>query len=502
MSLYILILSLAAVIFNLTLPIMAGIYIVSDLGGSTFLSVYGVSFFCIGNALSVPLGKPEATPLNPVQLYLLCLAFMTLFSWQCAVAPNYFYFILFRFLEGFASGPLYLLITQSLIPHICSAEKQEKLLPFIFILFSFIPVLGASWGGWIAYDGNWRTLFFSNIPLCLFLIIYISRKFKTYPHTQEKAQLDKLGYFLYVISLTCLGTALITGQELDWFRSTLITYLIVIGSISLLLFIVESFFSPHPVVDIRLLKHFYFSFAMLNIALLFAIYFGMVLLLALWLKLFVNYTPNWIAIIIGTMALGAWAPIFLDYEQFDPRLPLAIALLFFAISSFYTTYFNVEINFNRIAFSRVLAGIGLAFFLPPLFRLSAQIFSAEEAKEGVNFFHVVRLISSGLGASLFVILWHRRQDFYHQRLGADLTSFSQQTLDFFQRAREFNLQGKQALAQLNLYLTRQATALALDDCFYLMGWLSLGLLFVLLLTFYPLKLTPKLNRNKKIPAQN
>lgn len=47
MTLGILILSLAAVIFNLTLPIMAGIYIVGDLGSSTFLSVYGVSFFVL-----------------------------------------------------------------------------------------------------------------------------------------------------------------------------------------------------------------------------------------------------------------------------------------------------------------------------------------------------------------------------------------------------------------------------------------------------------------------
>lgn len=47
MILYILLLSLAAVIFNLTLPIMAGLYIVSDLGGSPYMTSYTVSFFVL-----------------------------------------------------------------------------------------------------------------------------------------------------------------------------------------------------------------------------------------------------------------------------------------------------------------------------------------------------------------------------------------------------------------------------------------------------------------------
>lgn len=47
MALFILILSIGAVIFNLTLPIMAGLYIVGDLGSSPFLSVYSVSFFVL-----------------------------------------------------------------------------------------------------------------------------------------------------------------------------------------------------------------------------------------------------------------------------------------------------------------------------------------------------------------------------------------------------------------------------------------------------------------------
>lgn len=160
-----------------------------------------------------------------------------------------------------------------------------------------------------------------------------------------------------------------------------------------------------------------------------------------------------------------------------------IALLFFAISCFYTTNFNVEIDFRRIAFSRVLAGIGLALFLSPLFQMTVNAFPETKRAETISFFHVSRLLGSGLGVALFAILWHRREVFFHLRLGSRLTAFSHETQQFIERAKLFHLQGKHASAQLNAYLTRQATALALDDCFYLMGWMVLFLLFLLIVIF-------------------
>lgn len=236
--------------------------------------------------------------------------FNACFSLLCATSQDYFHFCLFRFLEGLASGPLYLIITGTLIPYVCPPEKQTKLLSFLYVVFTFTPVIGASWGGWIAYSNHWRLLFLSNIPLCLFLIIYMGFRFRAFHRPPEKALFDTVGYISYFISIFFISSALITGQELDWFRSPLISFLLVFGSLTLIFFILYSLSALHPVIDFSLLKNFYFAFAMLHIALLFAIYFGMVVLLSLWLKLYINYTPNWIAIIIGTMGFGAWVPVF------------------------------------------------------------------------------------------------------------------------------------------------------------------------------------------------
>src|SRR5690606_31489727 len=108
------------------------------------------------------------------------------------------------------------------------------------------------------------------------------------------------------------------------------------------------------------------------LAILFSSYFGMIILIALWLNIYASYTPLWIALLIGIMGIAATAAfiftrIFL--RRFDPRLTLGFAILVLALSCYYSTYFDVEVDFFHLAVARSLAGVGLLLFLFPVFQL-------------------------------------------------------------------------------------------------------------------------------------
>ena len=68
---------------------MAGIYIVSDLGGSTYISVYAMVSFGLGNVLSIPLADPLADRLGPIKLLVYALLLYTLFSILCGLASTF-----------------------------------------------------------------------------------------------------------------------------------------------------------------------------------------------------------------------------------------------------------------------------------------------------------------------------------------------------------------------------------------------------------------------------
>jgi len=300
----------------------------------------------------------------------------------------------------------------------------------------------------------------------------------------QKLPFDLAGYIAYCLAAICLVTALTLGQQIDWQRSSLFCALLSVGIFSLIFFVGWELLHPHPILNFRLLKNRVLSYGLLNLGGLFSSYFGMIILIALWLQIYANYTPDWIAAILATMGVaGIFGFLLLRYwmNHLDPRIPLAVAIAMFAASCIYSTYFNEDIDFFRLAIARFLFGFGLVLFLVPLFRLIFNCCAPEEQWEAFAWFQSVRVLSSSLGAGLYVILWQRRQVFFHERLGEQLTLYSPLMRGYFERATKlFGLTTAQATEQLKLFLDRQATSLALNDVFGFMAWL-LGALFLALL---------------------
>jgi DHA2 family multidrug resistance protein len=481
-------------IFNFTLTNMAAPYIAGSLGASNDIATYTITFFALGNAMGLPLSRICSVKFGSVTFLIICLLLFAIFSYLCTVSTSYAQIVVMRFFQGFAAGPLFPLVSR-ILSSLNPPEKKQSTTSCIILISAITPVFGASWGGCIAYEYHWNWIFYLNLPFLILLTPLFYFTLKDKPIEIPDSAFNPIGYISYCSWVLCLGSAITLGQFLDWHRSSIIIALFAVGTFSFFFYLLWDLRHPHPIVHLQLFKKFSFSLAMTSLAGLFSAYFGMVLLLGLWLTLDVNYTPVWIALLIGSMSFAGLVLSFLipTLERMDPRIPLCIAVVFFAVSCFYTTNFSVDINFGRIATSRILAGFGLAFFLAPLFRMAFASLNHEETNDGVVIFQIVRSIASGLGASIYTTVWWRRSVFFYERLGSDLTAFSQETKFYFGKAAFFDIKGLKADAKLQDLLTKQAKALALDDSFYLMAWVCVILLIGILLTL--LRKTPLIEKS-------
>lgn len=477
---------LVMVVFSFTLTLIAAIYIVSDLGGSTDIAAYTVTFYGLGNLLGMPLGRSLSYRYGTVRLLCICLHLFAIFSLLCGLATNYFEFLTYRFLQGIVSAPFYILVNQ-LFSGLIQKDKKPFFSAASLTMYSTVPILAVCWGGWLAYDFHWRAPFFINFIILFILAFVIHRRLNQYQPKIESYEFDGIGYLFYAVGMFCLICVAITGQELDWQRSTLIVTLAIMGVGCLLFFLLWSRHHPYPLFDLTLFRNPLFTFGVLGLILLFANYFGIVTVLPLWLSLDVNYTPLWIGVLLGIMVVTGVVPSLLittKLRALDDRIPLALAVICFAISCFHTTIFNQYIDFERIAISRILAGFGLVFFLPPIFRMCFRCFAEEKLYYIMELFQIGRILGCLLGTTFYVTLWQRRKIFYHSRYGSDLTAFSEKTRQFFTDIKDFHITGKAADVQLDYFLNLQATSFALDDCFFLMGWTLIIFLVVLISTVF------------------
>lgn len=468
--------------FNFTSSLMGGVYIASDLGGSTEIASYAVSFFGLGNACTFPLSRILENRIGKIKSLLIFLFVFIVTTFFLINSSTFPVFVILRFISGAASG-VFFPLALGLINSLQKESSEKNTFAFLAFFVSIIPVMGACFGGWIAYDYHWQWIFLLQLPLTIvtFFILYGSRtKLKESP---TPIPFDTIGYIFYLLFICSLSTAIFLGQELDWLRSPLICCLLTLSLFSSAFFILWELKQEDPFIDLKMFHNSIFSLSVFSVVLLFSCYFGMVIMLTLWLHLEADYTPMWIALLLLHMVFASILLfIFMTryLEKTHPFLPIILAILFFAVSCFYSSCFNVDVNFLRLSIARVLAGFGLAFFLFPLFKVCLDAIAPHKKKMGSLIFQSSRLLAGSLGISLYNTLLLRRTVFYHDRLGSSLTNYSNTTQQLFTKLSLFHEKGLASKELLETALSKQSTTLALADCFYFMGWLLTGLLFFML----------------------
>jgi DHA2 family multidrug resistance protein len=149
---------------------------------------------------------------------------------------------------------------------------------------------------------------------------------------------------------------------------------------------------------------------------------------------------------------------------------LVITFFLFAISSFYTAFvFTTEVNFFHVAFSRFLFGLGLILFIAPLLGLSSKGINEKDLPSSTSLFHFIRALMGGVGTSVFTTIFYRRTIFHHERIGSSFSALNPITP---------RISAEKPLAIWDSLLEKEASLLAINEVFYLMGILFLALIVI------------------------
>lgn len=464
-------------IANVSIP-----YISGDLSVSTNQGTYVITTFAVGNAIVLPITGYLTKRIGSIRLLLLSILLFVLFSWICGSAINFTTLLIGRFLQGFVAGPL-IPLSQSLIVSTNPPEKKNAVLAFWSMVVVAAPVIGPLLGGWISFDYSWPWIFYINIPfgiLSAFLIWITLKDFETKP---SYAPTDYIGFLLLAVGVTCLQILLDRGEQYDWMCSNYIVTLAIISFLCFCYLIVWEYTHSSPIINLRLFSIRSYSLSVFLMGITYAIYFGTVVLIPLWLQTYMGYNAIWAGIAVCPIGI---APLL--FSLFMSKLVtrygclrlLAVCFILLAISCFYTAYFTVQVDIQHVLISRFLLGCGIVFFITPLFSMSVQNIPTETLPQSTGIFHFVRALSGGIGTSIFTTLWIRRSAYHHERIGSTLTPFSDNATNLFSSLeKQLLLSKEKALGIANDMVDAQASLLALNDCFYLMGWIFLALLLLL-----------------------
>jgi DHA2 family multidrug resistance protein len=457
-------------------------------------ATWTITAYLVSNAIIIPLTGWLCRVFGRKRYLLFSVTLFTVSSFLCGSATTLSALVFFRIIQGIGGGALQPLSQTILLEEFPPAEYGMAMAIFgVGVMFG--PIVGPVLGGWITDNWSWNWIFYINIPIGIISVLMIMFFIQDPPYLKRvKERIDYVGLSLIVIGIGCLQIFLDKGQRLDWFSSQFIIRLVAVSVICLVVFVFWELRRPDPILNLRQLKNVSFASANLIQCVAFFVLFGSILLLPLFVQQLLGYNaflsgmvlaPGGIATLISMPFSGKLI------QKVNPKAVLASGLLITTYSIFIMSRFNSYIDFNTVAFSRIVMGFGMGMVFVPLTSLAFSTIKKEEMGNATSIFGIIRNIAGSFGIAIMTTILARRAQFHQFRLSEQLNPFDPRYQLGLSKAmtvlgyKTGSVNVAAANAVIYQQLAKQATLLAFTDAFFFSTLLMLCVIPVVFLLKSP-----------------
>lgn len=460
-------------IANVSLPTIAG-----DLGVSPDQGTWVITAFAVANGVSVPLTGWLMQRYGVVRTFVTSLLLFTLASFLCGVAWSLPSLVGFRVLQGAVSGPM-IPGSQALLLMLFPPEKKAVALAIWSMTTLVAPICGPLLGGYISDNIAWPWIFFINLPVGLFAA-FVSWSFLGKRETPtRKLPVDSIGLALLVLWVGSLQIMLDKGKDEDWFSSAFIVLLAVVAVVGFIAFVIWELTEKHPIVDLSLFRLRNFTLAMGPLCLGYAVFFGNVVLMPLWLQTQIGYTATWAGLISvpsGIVALLISPFVGRSLARQDARIVATVAFLAFAASYFWRTGYTADASFRAFVLPMLPQGIAMGTFFISMLAIMLEGVPPERVPSASGVSNFLRITAGSFATSLTTTFWDRRAALHQTRLAESSSLWDANLQHSLQALGTQGMPEPNAVAVLSRQLRGQAYLMSTLDIFWLSAWLSLAMI--------------------------
>jgi len=480
-------------IVNVALPYMQGNL------GATLSEIGWVSTgYSIANVIVIPLSAWLGLRYGKKRYFIFSLIAFTLASILCGLATSLTTLIVGRVIQGLGGGGL-LAKAQALMFETVPREEQAKA-STIFTLGVIVgPAIGPALGGYLTDNFGWRWIFFINVPLGILAVIMCTTFL---PVDDTKVQKDNgvdwLGILYLALGIGAFQTVLEQGQQDDWLSSVFIQRMVILSIVGTFLFIWQELRTPHPAVDLRVLR--YRSLAagsVLSLTVGMGLY-GTIFVVPIFAQGVLQFTATKTGMLMvpGAMASAATTFVLMPLRKLlSPRQLIALGCMITIGVMLAFAQLNTDTGANQLMWPLIWRGVGTVVMFLPLSIATLGALPKKDMASGSGFFSLTRQLGGSIGIAAITTLVAKQQFVHRAQLIYDISDFNPAyrlrlnagTALFQTDSGDPTAIHQQALTLIDQSLNLQAALLSYRDVFYFVGLIFLCAMPLILL----LKPAPK-----------
>ena len=378
--------------------------VMTDFHVSSTTAQWVYSSFLLMLGVMIPLSAFFIRRFKIKRIYAFSLILFVIGSIMSYVSPNIEILVFSRVIQGIACGIL-LPVTQIVLFKVIPKEKWQVYMGLFGLVVGIVPALAPVLGGVIVDSMGWRYIFLILAVIVAALtvvsMLVIKLEFETGPYP-----LDFPSLIFCVVA--CVGLMLgfsdIAENGID--NVVWVILPIVIGTISLIIFVKRQFSIETPLLDLEVLKNKFFFFGTLFSAILYFTMCGLYIILPLFVQGVENYsaTTSGLIMLPATLVMIAFnfiGPVLAN--KFGVRKIVVISCIFTIVGYLLMMTYNAGTSVEYMTVTQIVRAIGAGMGLMPSVTWTIAVVSGDvEDATAIN--TTVRQIIGAIGAAVASVL--------------------------------------------------------------------------------------------------
>ena len=138
-----------------------------------------------------------------------------------------------------------------------------------------------------------------------------------------------------------------------------------------------------------------------------------------------------------------------------------------SLTSFARSHFNLDVNFEHVAWIQLFQGVGVALFFMPVLQILLSDLEPHEIAAGSGLATFVRTLGGSFAASLTTYAWSERGAVHHAHLTEKISAQDPAAMQSVMRLGGGDLQ--RGAAMLERMISNQAAQIGFNEIFHLLG---------------------------------
>ena len=275
--------------------------IVGDLGGVAHLS-WVVTAYVLASTVSTPLYGKLGDSHGRKKLFLTAIVIFLVGSALSGLAQSMTQLIAFRALQGLGAGGL-MVGAISILGELVSPRERGKYMGYIMSVMMIATIGGPLIGGFITDAFSWRWVFYINVPIGGFTLVYLARVLRL-PAKRTEHKIDYLGAALLAVAATAI--VLLTtwgGTQYPWGSGRILGLGLLALAATAAFLLVESR-AAEPILPLYLFRNRNFSLVAALSFLVGLAMFGAITFLPLYQQTVQGASPTVSGLLLTPMMVG------------------------------------------------------------------------------------------------------------------------------------------------------------------------------------------------------